>query len=105
MPPFFHLLGYFCKVIVQVDHLQNFKHKALQWAQSFNAVCYLDSNGFDDPYSKFDTLIAIGVKSNVMGESPNWPFAEIRSDYAARFAQFLRLSTISTSWGASAELV
>ena len=65
MPAFFHLLGYFCRVIVQVDHLQNFKHKALQWAQSFNAVCYLDSNGFEDPYSKFDTLIAIGVKAEV----------------------------------------
>jgi para-aminobenzoate synthetase component 1 len=71
MPAFFRLLGYFCKVIVQVDHLQNFKHKALQWAQSFNAVCYLDSNGFDDPYSKFDTLVAIGVKAEVTAYAGN----------------------------------
>nr|WP_221276032.1 anthranilate synthase component I family protein [Mucilaginibacter lappiensis] len=42
-----------------------FKKKALQWASSFDAVCYLDSNGFNDPYGKFDTLIAIGVKDEV----------------------------------------
>jgi para-aminobenzoate synthetase component 1 len=52
-------------VIVQVDNLQNFKLKALQWASSYNSVCYLDSNGFDDPYTKFDTLIAIGSKAQI----------------------------------------
>nr|WP_221452758.1 anthranilate synthase component I family protein [Mucilaginibacter sp. FT3.2] len=45
--------------------MQIFKHKALQWASAFNSVCYLDSNGFDDPYSKFDTLIAVGVKAEI----------------------------------------
>jgi len=52
-------------VIVQVDDLQNFKLKALQWASSYSSVCYLDSNGFDDPYTKFDTLIAIGSKAEI----------------------------------------
>jgi para-aminobenzoate synthetase component I len=42
-----------------------FKQKALQWASTFDAVCYLDSNDFQDPYSKFDTLIAIGVKDQL----------------------------------------
>lgn len=42
-----------------------FKSKALQWASAFDAVCYLDSNDFQDPYSKFDTLIAIGVKDQL----------------------------------------
>jgi para-aminobenzoate synthetase component 1 len=52
-------------VIVQVNDLPVFKNKALQWASSFDAVCYLDSNSFDDPYSKFDTLIAVGAKAEV----------------------------------------
>ena len=52
-------------MIVKVDDLQNFKRKALQWASSFSSACYLDSNGFDDPHSKFDTLIAIGAKAEI----------------------------------------
>lgn len=58
-------------MIVQVDDLQNFKRKALQWASSFNSVCYLDSNNFDDPYGKFDTLIAIGAKADVTANTGN----------------------------------
>ncbi|RZA01351.1 MAG: anthranilate synthase component I family protein [Sphingobacteriaceae bacterium] len=46
-----------------------FKKKALIWAASFNAVCYLDSNGFNDPYSKFDTLIAVGVKNSIVTDT------------------------------------
>ncbi|SDD68770.1 para-aminobenzoate synthetase component 1 [Mucilaginibacter pineti] len=42
-----------------------FKQKALQWASVFDAVCYLDSNEFTDPYSKFDTLIAVGARAEV----------------------------------------
>ncbi len=49
--------------------------------------------------------IGFALRAFVRLEWHRWPFAEIRLDYAARFAQFLRLSTISTSSGASAELV
>ena len=58
-------------MIVQVDDLQNFKLKALQWASSYSTACYLDSNGFDDPYSKFDTLIAIGAKTAITADTGN----------------------------------
>jgi para-aminobenzoate synthetase component 1 len=53
-------------VIKHVTDPHIFKQKALQWAATFNAVCYLDSNNFNDPYSKFDTLIAVGVKDSVV---------------------------------------
>ncbi len=43
----------------------SFKQKALQWAAAFDIACYLDSNNFDDPYSKFDLLIAAGAKDEV----------------------------------------
>lgn len=61
----FYFFGYFCMVIVPVNDPLLFKQKTLQWATSFDAVCLLDSNGFNDPYSKFDTLIAIGSRSEI----------------------------------------
>lgn len=42
-----------------------FKSKALHWASGFGVCAYLDSNGFSDPYSKFETLLAIGIKHSV----------------------------------------
>jgi len=58
-------------MIKQVSDLPTFKQKALQWASKFDAVCYLDNNGFKDPYSKFDTLIAIGAKDELTANSGN----------------------------------
>jgi para-aminobenzoate synthetase component 1 len=49
-------------VIISITDPQIFKTRALQWANSFDVCCYLDSNNFTDPYSKFDALIAAGVK-------------------------------------------
>lgn len=43
----------------------SFKQKAIQWANNFDTVCYLDSNNFTDPYSKFDLLLAVGVKDQL----------------------------------------
>lgn len=42
-----------------------FKQKVLQWASSFDAISYLDSNGFNDPYGKFDTMIAMGARNEL----------------------------------------
>jgi para-aminobenzoate synthetase component 1 len=59
------LLDYFYGVKIQVTDLQKLKQKALQWASSFDVFCYLDSNNFADPYSKFDTLLAAGTKHEI----------------------------------------
>jgi para-aminobenzoate synthetase component 1 len=58
-------------VIIQVADVQIFKQKALQWASSFDAACYLDSNNFSDPYSKFDVLIAAGAKHQLVKNTGN----------------------------------
>ncbi len=63
------LLGYFYAVILQVNDLQDFKRKALQWASSFNVFCYLDSNNFSDQYSKFELLLAVGVKDEITAKT------------------------------------
>jgi len=64
---------YYCiyKVITQIPNTQLFKQKALQWASTFDAVCYLDSNNFPDRYSKFDALIAIGTKNSLKANAGN----------------------------------
>jgi len=62
---------YLYKVIIQIKDPQLFKQKALQWAATFDAACYLDSNNFPDKYSKFDALIAIGAKSSLIANTGN----------------------------------
>ncbi len=58
-------------MITNTNDLQKFKQQALQWACVFDAICYLDSNNFNDPYSKFDALIAVGAKQELVAESGN----------------------------------
>lgn len=52
-------------MILQITDLDLFKQKALQWAAGFDACSYLDSNSFNDPYSKFDTLITAGIRDSI----------------------------------------
>jgi len=52
-------------VILQATNIKLFKQKALAWANTFDTVCCLDSNNYADPYGKFDTLIAVGVKDEL----------------------------------------
>ncbi|MFC0516131.1 anthranilate synthase component I family protein [Mucilaginibacter angelicae] len=58
-------------MIVQVNDLPGFRKKALQWASTFDTLCYLDSNGFSDPYSKFDTLIGAGARAGLTANVGN----------------------------------
>ncbi|MCO5936226.1 anthranilate synthase component I family protein [Mucilaginibacter sp. RB4R14] len=52
-------------MITEVTDVNLFKQKVLAWASKFDTLCYLDSNSFNDPYGKFDTVIAIGAKAEV----------------------------------------
>ena len=56
---------YVSAVIKTIGDPRIFKAKALLWASSFDVFCCLDSNDFADPYSKFDCLIAVGVKDQL----------------------------------------
>ncbi|WP_423146295.1 anthranilate synthase component I family protein [Rubrolithibacter danxiaensis] len=62
----------------QLQHKELFKYKALEWAASFEVACFFDSNGFADPYSAFDVLIAAGSKSELKAATGN-AFAELQS--------------------------
>jgi len=52
----------------QID-IKQFKQKALQWANSFDVAVCLNSSNFTDQYSKFETLIAVGVKQELKCDS------------------------------------
>ncbi len=58
-------------MIKQVNNPILFKQKALAWAATFDSACYLDSNGFNDLYNKFNTLIAAGVKQDIAANAGN----------------------------------
>lgn len=49
------------KAIIKVD-IAAFKAKALQWAQQFKEICFLDSNEYADEYSAIEGVLA--VKAN-----------------------------------------
>lgn len=53
-------------MIISITDPQIFKTQSLRWANSFDVCCYLDSNNFIDPYSKFEALIAAGVKHELV---------------------------------------
>lgn len=46
------------KAIFEVDRFE-FDAKALQWAQQFEQVCYLQSNGYTDEYHSIESLLAV----------------------------------------------
>ncbi|MBS1522732.1 MAG: chorismate-binding protein [Bacteroidetes bacterium] len=60
--------------MIPVTNPELFKQKALQWASSYDVFCYLDSNNFGDQYSKFDLLLAIGVKQELITTSTTSSF-------------------------------
>ena len=45
---------------MNATEINEFKQKALQWANGFDYVCYLDSNHYTEPHHEFDCLIAVG---------------------------------------------
>jgi len=49
-----------------IDDISEFKRKALQWATSFEVACFFDSNGFEDRYSSYTTIIAAGVRKEFL---------------------------------------
>jgi para-aminobenzoate synthetase component 1 len=43
-------------------HADLFKEKAIRWADQFDHCCVLDSNGYTDPYGRYEYLIAAGAQ-------------------------------------------
>ena len=61
-----------------LPNVSDFKYKALSLANTFDVCCFLDSNGFDDKYSKFDLLIAFGCKDKLEVNSNEDSFKDLK---------------------------
>lgn len=58
--------------------VSNFKKKALKYASSFEACCYLDSHNYQDKYGKHDCLIAFGTERELVAATGN-AFTSLKS--------------------------
>lgn len=58
-------------MIYQPTDIQEFMKKAQYWASSFPTLCIFDSNGFEDPYSAFSMMIAVGKKKSFTSKGRN----------------------------------
>ncbi len=56
-------------MLFDVENIADFKTRALQWAAGFEVCCYLDTNQFTNADSKFDTLIAAGIKAEITAQA------------------------------------
>ena len=63
--------------------LHLFKQKALQYANTFDVCCCLDSNHYSDPHSQYDCLMAFGVEQELKENSGN-AFTRLKSFYEER---------------------
>ena len=50
------------KAIFEVN-ISEFEPKALAWAQQFEQVCFLQSNGYQDDYSSIEAILAVDAKN------------------------------------------
>lgn len=61
-----------------VDNIKLFTKQALQWASFFNSACCFHSQGYKkDPYSRFDVLIAAGVKEELINNGSDATFSKL----------------------------
>ena len=71
----------------QVDSIAEFKEKLLLWAQQFDVAVWLDSNNYDQKYSNFDAVLAVGVASKI--ESKPQDAFNILKDYQSNVQDYI----------------
>ncbi|MDX1462888.1 MAG: aminodeoxychorismate synthase component I [Marinirhabdus sp.] len=64
----------------------NFKRKLLEWASQFEEVAWLDSNGHQEKYSRFEAILAVDA------------FTAIRTDYFGAFDRLDEYQRITKDW-------
>ena len=79
---------------IKVEDVEQTQQKYLKWAQSFSTCAFFNSNNYPDyPYSKFEAILAVGVKEEIkpkdqswialqkkLNECPNWWFGYLGYD-------------------------
>ena len=71
----------------QVDSIAEFKEKLLLWAQQFDVAIWLDSNNYEQKYSNFDAVLAVGVASKIESK-PQHAFTKLK-DYQSNVKDYI----------------
>lgn len=69
-------------MVSKAYHLKDseaFVQKALRWASTFDSVCYLDSNGYQDNYGKINVFIAVGEQAAFASNSGRNTFRALQN--------------------------
>jgi len=67
------MVSYAC----HLNDRETFIQKALQWAVQFDHVCYLNSNGYRDPYGNMDVFLAVGAAASFRSDGTD-TFAKLQ---------------------------
>ena len=59
------------RVTYQLEELERFKKKLLNWSLRFNEISWLDSNNYIEKYSSYDALLAVDAMSFLKTDSVN----------------------------------
>ncbi|HEA19613.1 MAG TPA: anthranilate synthase component I family protein [Pricia antarctica] len=70
-----------------VSNVDAFKESLLSWAQKFEEVAWLDSNGHQDRYSEFDALLAVDARTSLVSDAQN-AFKNLK-DYQAEIQDWI----------------
>jgi len=69
-----------------IDNPSEFKVKLLQWAQQFEEIIWLDSNGYNQSYTSYDTILAVDA------------FTSITTDYYNCFDKLQEYQEKTADW-------
>lgn len=65
----------------QIEERASFKQKALQWANEFEVVCYLDNNDYPSKHNNYECLIAVGVEEQIVKVKSGNAFNQLQEFY------------------------
>jgi len=74
------------KEIHNVFDVESFKEQLLLWSQQFDDVVWLDSNNYDQKYSKYDAILAVDA------------FTSIQTDYYDAFNKLKEYQSTTNDW-------
>ncbi|TNJ42900.1 aminodeoxychorismate synthase component I [Tamlana fucoidanivorans] len=72
--------------IHKLSDIPNFKKQLLVWAQQYDDVIWLDSNNYEQKYSRYDAILAVDA------------FTSIRTDFHQGFDKLKEYQTYAKDW-------
>ncbi len=71
---------------IDIQLTPHLKKQALQWAQQFDEVVWLDSNAYQQGHAKFQAILAVDA------------FTALKTDYHGAFEQLEEYQTLTADW-------